>query len=280
MGWCFYQNSNDPDASINWYDSPTSTTILDFGPSTFSPTISETTSFYVEATANGCATERIEVVATVLNEPAIGMPTGITGCNEVPEGQSTILNLGDTLDGEDAGIWSFMAGPNGTAVTITDDVLVDFNGLPAGTYIFNFETTGAQAPCTNPSIEVEVLVEDCLLDADGDGLLDDDEVVLGTDPFNPDTDGDGILDGQEVNVDNTNPLDDCDSIGGTPLEDSDCDNDGLTNGEEADLGTNPNNPDTDEDGLTDGEEVLIEDDPSTAAIPEEATNPLDPCDPF
>ena len=60
----------------------------------------------------------------------------------------------------------------------------------------------------------------------------------------------------------------------------DTDGDGLTDGEENDLGTNPNNPDTDGDGLTDGEEVLVVDDPSTTAVPEEATDPLDACDPF
>lgn len=35
-------------------------------------------------------------------------------------------------------------------------------------------------------------------DTDGDGLFDEQENELGTDPFNPDTDGDGYLDGQEV----------------------------------------------------------------------------------
>src|SRR5262249_21764765 len=35
-------------------------------------------------------------------------------------------------------------------------------------------------------------------DLDGDGLLNDDEKRLGTDPLNPDTDGDGLKDGEEV----------------------------------------------------------------------------------
>ena len=35
-------------------------------------------------------------------------------------------------------------------------------------------------------------------DSDGDGLLDEEEIRLGTDPNNPDTDGDGLLDGEEV----------------------------------------------------------------------------------
>ena len=43
-------------------------------------------------------------------------------------------------------------------------------------------------------------------DSDGDGLDDDTEALLGTDPLAPDTDGDGVDDGQEV-TDGSDPLD-------------------------------------------------------------------------
>ena len=60
-----------------------------------------------------------------------------------------------------------------------------------------------------------------MVDTDGDGLLDTEELELGTDPTNPDTDGDGLTDGEEVlGVDDpatpavpvgpSNPLDPCD----------------------------------------------------------------------
>ena len=58
-------------------------------------------------------------------------------------------------------------------------------------------------------------------DSDNDGLPDDEEVRIGTDPNNPDTDGDGVMDGQEVS-DGTDPLDPCDSVGGTPPSGSTC----------------------------------------------------------
>ena len=70
-------------------------------------------------------------------------------------------------------------------------------------------------------------IEDHLdTDDDGDGLSDDRERELGTDPRNPDTDGEGLSDGNETL-----------------------------------LGTDPTNPDTDGDGFTDKEEVDAGSDP-------------------
>ncbi|EWH09040.1 outer membrane adhesin-like protein, partial [Cellulophaga geojensis KL-A] len=125
------------------------------------------------------------------------------------------------------------------------------------------------------------------VDTDGDGLTNNEENTLGTDPNNPDTDGDGTSDGQEV-TDGTDPLDDCDSIGGTPLDTSDCDNDGLTNAQEATIGTDTFNPDSDNDGLLDGDEVTLGTDPNNPDTDGDSildgqevtdnTNPLDDCD--
>ena len=82
-------------------------------------------------------------------------------------------------------------------------------------------------------------------DLDGDGLKNDEEKSIGTDPLNPDTDGDGLRDGEEVRTYKTNPLN------------PDTDGDGLKDGEEVfKYHTNPLNKDTDGDRLTDGEEVL------------------------
>lgn len=41
-------------------------------------------------------------------------------------------------------------------------------------------------------------VNQTTIDTDGDGLTDEEEKSLGTDPQNKDTDGDGYLDGDEV----------------------------------------------------------------------------------
>lgn len=87
-------------------------------------------------------------------------------------------------------------------------------------------------------------------DTDGDGLVDTQEGVLGTDPNNPDTDGDGLRDGDEVLIYGTNP------------RSRDSDNDILLDFEEVNTHkTNPNNPDTDGDGVSDGLEVAQGTDP-------------------
>ena len=68
------------------------------------------------------------------------------------------------------------------------------------------------------------------MDSDGDGLTDDEERALGTDPHNPDTDGDGIGDGDEVHIYGTNPLK------------SDTDGDGFSDFQEIKKGYDPNGP--------------------------------------
>ena len=86
--------------------------------------------------------------------------------------------------------------------------IVDFENRTAGDYVFTYTTTDATLPfCENVSSEVSILVNDCDVDTDLDGLLDGLEVTLGTDPNNVDSDGDGFEDGVEVGDDTANPLD-------------------------------------------------------------------------
>jgi len=125
-------------------------------------------------------------------------------------------------------------------------------------------------------------------DSDEDGLSDEYENGIGTDPFNPDSDGDTFPDGAETNTgiyidsfdtgtDPTKSDTDNDGLSDNdeilcrlytitgkfcshPL-DSDSDNDGLLDGEEHGIyGTSPIDNDSDDDNLPDGLEIGISED--------------------
>lgn len=105
-------------------------------------------------------------------------------------------------------------------------------------------------------------------DTDGDGLSDEHERKLGTNPNLSDTDGDGLTDPEEVNEYSTDPTkSDTDGDGLTDYEEvkrfptnptqADTDGDGLTDSQELrEYPSDPINPDTDGDGLLDGDEVI------------------------
>jgi hypothetical protein len=125
-------------------------------------------------------------------------------------------------------------------------------------------------------------------DSDGDGLTDNQEISIGTNPSDPDSDNDGVSDGAEAGANPAAPLDadgdgvidalessvtDSDGDGLSNQDDpsngnpcvpdanhaaclaSDSDGDGLTNGQEDTLGTDRDDADTDGDGANDGSEA-------------------------
>lgn len=104
-------------------------------------------------------------------------------------------------------------------------------------------------------------------DPDNDGLTNEEEATLGTDPNDSDSDNDGLDDGDEINQHQTDPndpdsdndgLNDGDEINQhqTDPNDSDHDNDGLNDGDEVNQHqTDPKDPDDDDDGINDGDEV-------------------------
>lgn len=108
-------------------------------------------------------------------------------------------------------------------------------------------------------------------DSDGDGVDDGTEVNdLGTDPIDTDTDADGTIDGDEV-AQGTDPLtaDVAETSADDPAVETgapgDADGDGYPDDQELAIGTDPNDADTDDDGLLDGDEVFVN-----------ATGPLNP----
>ncbi len=279
------------DATINWYDSPTGGSIIFSGSSyTPNPELSESKTYYVEATLNGCESTltqpRQEVVATIVPQPSAGMPINDDGkasaCNVARDFGVTQLDLDELITDEDEGVWMYTSGPDNT-LTIPAGNLIDFEDRPDGDYVFTFTTTGAQAPCENESSQITISVNDCDRDTDLDGLFDGPESVLGTNPNNPDTDGDGVNDGDEVGADLTNPLDEDqdDIIDALESNTADVDNDGVVD-QKDNANENPCIPstlngvcDSDDDGLPDS----VEDTNANGMVDEGESDPFDPCDP-
>jgi gliding motility-associated-like protein len=237
------------------------------GSTSATPTVDESGVYSLVAmSANGCQNSTAyDVVVTIDTiHPQVSVSTsGHITCT-VSE-----IDLTGTTNVMDDFSWS---GGNIISGSTTLTPQID---LPA---TYTLTVTNLTNGCTS-SASVTVLdntdpADDPTGDCDGDGLTNEEEIAIGTDPLNPDTDGDGVLDGTEV-ADGTSPTDPCEYVEasitepqGTGWQNADCDGDGLTNEEEVDLGTDPFNPDTDGDGVTDGVEVT------------DGTSPLDPCEFF
>ena len=130
-----------------------------------------------------------------------------------------------------------------------------------------------------------VMVEPFLPDSDGDGLFDQQEEALGTDPNNPDSDGDTLKDGAEFTTFGSDPtIPDTDGdmvsdsievgLGEDPAVATaygpDADNDGIPDDYEVRLGTDPKHPDSDSDGWWDGFEIAV----GNGLMSSQANNPI------
>ncbi len=195
------------------------------------------------------------------------------------------------LDSDDDGLMDFKEEELGTDRFDPDS---DNGGIKDGTEYYYNEKFSYGLDLLNGSDD------SWLFDDDGDGLINRQELELGTNVSNPDSDGGGVGDGIEVQY-GSNPLnphddDEIDSDGdkipdideygfGTDPTKTDTDNDGLsdyfeiyvsetdptdpdTDGDglldslELEFGTDPNDPDSDDDGLNDWAELQLLTDPN------------------
>jgi hypothetical protein len=158
--------------------------------------------------------------ATVLNAGAVPAPAGVTvtfrrgGTNGVLLAEEQLGVLAPGTNGVyDAGFRWDMSGQ--TFTTAYEVVYIAVDPINALTEVDERDNTAA----------VQVMTS---LDSDGDGLLDGEEIRLGTRTDRSDTDADGLGDAEEVRTYGTNPLA------------ADSDGDGAKDGDEIAAGTDPN----------------------------------------
>ncbi len=134
-------------------------------------------------------------------EPYVYTGIGVTmfTVDEVPENK--------TPEAETEGTLPHIPVGAGITYWLNNDLGLDAN------ISYNYGTTDDYNPVHDDLIDanwnvrvgVQYTIADFALDSDGDGLSDEEEARLGTDPNNPDTDGDGLLDGEEVYEYETDP---------------------------------------------------------------------------
>jgi PKD repeat protein len=66
--------------TLNWYDAPTGGNLVGSGTSFTTPSISVTTTYYVESVVGSCTSARVSVIATVNNTPTITATTPAARC--------------------------------------------------------------------------------------------------------------------------------------------------------------------------------------------------------
>ncbi len=250
---------------------------------------------------------KVQTLRNFINNRCAALEQGLIDCYSLTGPFNVTFDVSPALSGE-IKVNSIWAPTYPWATSYYGGIATNLVAQPLPGYVFDHweYTIGPLAlPITSDTNTLNItgaenIVAFFLLDNpdfDGDGLLNTDEALAGTDPQNPDTDGDGENDNLEVGADPLNPIDtdgdgiidalessitDTDNDGVSdeldPANTNPCipnpnagpcdqDGDGLTNAQETAAGTTTTNPDTDGDGINDGAEITA------------GSNPLDPCDP-
>ena len=249
---------------------------------TWSPAMAGAGTYTYTIESSYCEDVFATVTVTEESQPNAGTDATIAICPNSTVTETQLFSLLNTNDTR--GIWS--PNPNGAGAgiysySISGSICSGSSVARVTVVISNLDSDGDTILDCNENVDRTDPFNDCesvdgkpiaTSDCDEDELTEEEENLLGTDPRNPDTDGDGVIDGHEIN-DITDPLDPCDFLLiSQTLEPSDewkmmdCDMDGLTNEQEIERKTDLTNPDTDGDSIKDGQEV------------NDNTDPLDACD--
>ena len=156
------------------------------------------------------------IVWSIVTVPANTAPVANAGADQTASVGGTITLDGTASsdeDGDELGYrWTFTAQPSGSTVEFTDSTAArpTFTLTHVGNYTAQLIVNDGHTDSLPDQVNLTVSAEP-VVDSDRDGLSDDDERRLGTDPDKPDTDGDGYRDGDEVAA-GTDPTD----AGSTP----------------------------------------------------------------
>lgn len=151
------------------------------------------------------------------------------------------------IDGKESGTTLGIPFGLGLKYDLTSDIAIDFNVGVSLSLTDDFNPVYDDIKDANwfGRFGVHFDIVKFSKDSDGDGLPDEEEIKIGTDPKNPDTDGDGLLDGEEVDEYKTDPLD------------PDTDKGGIKDGIEVRNNANPLDADDDILNIGLGEKLVL-----------------------
>ncbi|TDP58340.1 T9SS type A sorting domain-containing protein [Flavobacterium dankookense] len=138
--------------TLNWYDAPTGGNLVGTGTSFTTPSISATTTYYVQSVVGSCTSTRVSVVATVNNTPTITSTTPAARCGtgnitllaiassgtiqwyDLPSG-GTLLASGGTLNlfGLSTTTTYYVQVTNGFCTSSRTPVIATINAVPTVT---------------------------------------------------------------------------------------------------------------------------------------------------